>query len=133
MRSFLYFLAGVFTAILFLFGLNYFGFLFDSPTSVNVIDKVASPDGAFIATTNKASNKNGWCEIRTNVHKSVEVFDWKGEFVFNVDCGSEIEIKWEGNRNLVINYSYNDSGEVRTFRKFHSKDKEVSISYFLKQ
>lgn len=133
MRRFLYFLSGILTAILLLFGLNYFGLLlFDSPASVIVIDKIVSPDGMFMATTNQASNNKGWCEIRTNVHKNGETFDWEREFVFNTDCGSDTEIKWEGNRNLNISYSYNKNGDVRTSRQFQSKDKEVSISYFLK-
>ena len=129
------FLLGVLSAIVFLYGLNHFGFspFFESPVTVNVISEVASPNAEFMATTNRASNKNGWCEERTNIHKKDEGFDWEREDIFNIDCGSEIEFKWEDNSNLVITYSYNDAGVVGTSQQFVSKNKEVNISYFLKQ
>lgn len=123
------------SAILLLFAINYFtGFgIIESPTSVKVINSIASPNGEFLATTNRASNKNGWCEERTNVHKKNETFDWEREYVFDIDCGSEVELKWKDNRNLEINYSYNKNGIVRTTQEFASKTNDVNISYFLKQ
>ncbi|CAN5747881.1 hypothetical protein BH24ACI2_BH24ACI2_07290 [soil metagenome] len=128
------FLFGTLTAILLLVALNYCGFgIFDSPTTVKVISSVASPDGEFIAITNRASNKNGWCEERTNIHRKDEVFDWEREYVFGIDCGSEVELNWKEDRNLAITYSYNNLGVVRTSQEFLSKNKDVNISYFLKQ
>ena len=54
------FLLGAMSAILLLFAINYFtGFgIIESPTSVKVINSIASPNGEFLATTNRASNKN---------------------------------------------------------------------------
>jgi hypothetical protein len=135
--SSLIFLYGVLSAILILGGLSYFGFipnlLLEYPTTVNVISSVPSPDGVFVATTNRATNNHGWCEERTNVYRKGELFDWEREYIFNIDCGSQVEIKWEDNRNLVITYSYNAASVARTSRQFLNKDKEVSISYTLKQ
>lgn len=133
MKSFLSYLTGAAAAVLLLFALNHFGLFFDSPAGVAIVSRIASPDNVFVATTQQASNARGWCEIRINVDRNGAAFDWEREYVFNTDCGSNTEIKWEGNRNLLIGYSYNKSGEVRTFRQFRSKDKEVSISYVLNQ
>jgi len=131
------FLFGVLSAILILGGLSYSGFvpnlLLEYPVTISVINIVASPDGVFVATTNQATNNHGWCEERTNIHKKGEMFDWEREYIFSIDCGSQVEIKWEGNRALVIAYSYNDSGVAHTSSQFLSKDKEVGISYILKQ
>lgn len=129
------FLFGVFTATVFLIAVAYFGFntISESPTTVNVINNVASPDGVFMATTNRASNKKEWCEERTNIHRKNESFDWETEYIFNIDCGSEVELKWEDNKNLVITYSYNDAGVVKTSQQFSSKNKDINISYILKQ
>ena len=67
------------------------------------------------------------------MYRKGELFDWEREYIFNIDCGSQVEIKWEDNRNLVITYSYNAASVARTSRQFLNKDKEVSISYTLKQ
>lgn len=135
MRSpILNFLFGVFTAFVVLGALYLiFSPSFESRATVNLISNVASPDGEFIATTNRASNRNGWCEQRTNVHRKNEGFDWETEFVFIINCGSEVEPKWKDNKNLVITYSYNDAGIAKTSQEFTSKNKDVNISYVLKQ
>ena len=133
----LLFLSGVLSSILILVGLNHFGLLpnliGEYPVTVDVINSVTSPDGMFAATTNRATNNHGWCEERTNVHKKGEVFDWEREYIFNINCGSQVEIKWQGNRDLSISFSYDQAGVVRTSRQFFSKDKAVAISYALKQ
>ena len=128
------FLLGLLSAILLLAAVNYFGYgIIDSPTIVKVITSAASPDGDFLATTNRASNNSGWCEERTNVHKRDETFDWEREYIFDIDCGSDVELKWKDNRNLEIIYSYNNESVVRTSQQFMSKNKDVKISYILKQ
>lgn len=129
------FLLGVLSAIGLLFALNYFfnfGVL-ESPTTVEIIKKAASPDNNFMATTTRASNQNGWCEKRTNIHKKNVNFDWETEYIFNTDCGSKIALKWKDNENLVITYSYNKDGLAKTSQKFTTENKEVNISYFLEQ
>lgn len=135
MKNQLYFVAGIFTAVLIVFALHRFGYdsLFDSPTTVKIINEAISPDGAYTATTNRASNTNGWCEERTNVHKTNQSFDWEQEYIFNIGCGSEVNVMWKDDRNLIINYSYDDKGEVGFSRQFLSADKAVKISYSLKQ
>lgn len=128
------YLLGLFSAIFLLFAINYLGFgIIYSPTTVNVINSATSPDGEFLATTNRASNNNGWCEERTNVHKKDESFDWEREYVFNIGCGSYVQLIWKDNRNLEITYSYNKDGIASTSQQLLSKNKDVKISYILKQ
>lgn len=129
------FLLGVISAISLVFALSYYlnlGVL-ESSITVDVIKKITSPDNNFMATTTRASNQNGWCEERTNIHKKDEDFDWETEYIFNIDCGSAVELKWIDSENLAIIYSYNKDGLAKTSQTFTSENKDVNVSYILKQ
>lgn len=131
------FLSGILGAVLVVCVFFYcggFAYLVDEhPVTATVFSEEASPDGMYIAIAERKTNNHGWCEERTTVDPLGESSDWGREHIFNVDCGSQVEMNWVGNRNLTISYSYDDTGNVRTYKEFFSKDKRVTISYFLRQ
>jgi hypothetical protein len=102
--------------------------------NVEVLGNLPSPGGEYVVTTNKASNRTGWCEVRLNVHKKNEPFDWEYEFVCVAGCDTQLEQRWEDDRHLSITYSSRDIAKaIKTYQQFWSKDKAVRISYALKQ
>lgn len=133
----LLFLSGILSAVLVVFVFFYcggFAYLVDEhPVTATVFSEEVSPDGMYVAIAERRTNNNGWCEERTTVDPLGERSDWGREYIFNIDCGSQMEMSWIGNRSLSISYSYNEAGKVRTYKEFSSKDKRVTISYFLRQ
>lgn len=131
--SWLQFFLGIISAIVLIGSLMHFGLvpnlLGESYRDPALLSEKESPDGQYIARTERRESYSDWCEERTTVDRVGEVSDWEREYVFNIDCGSGVEVNWTGNRSLLISYGYDKSGKVRTYREPFSKDKQVSISY----
>lgn len=142
-KSSLYFLAGFLIAAGLFGGLWHFrlvpNYLLDAianrdNTIVNVTGNLPSPNKEYVATTTKVGNGSDWCEVRINVHKYNEQFDWEYEYVCITGCDTQLGFKWENDKNLNINYSSSEFAKgVRTYQQFWSKDNTVKISYTLKQ
>jgi len=80
----------------------------------------------------------GWCFKRVTINKKLEPFSWdkekeRGGYSFDVSCHSDIELKWESNRELVVAYtgSDNDSG-ISVYQRPMSEDRAVRIKYVAK-
>jgi len=58
----------------------------------------------------------------------------RGGYSFDVSCHSDVELKWESNRELVVAYtgSDNDAG-ISVYQKPSSEDRAVRIKYVAKQ
>lgn len=143
MKKLLLFLAGFLTAICSFFVLWRLNILHNSlldaftdrdKASVESISHITSPNGQYIATTNKVSDRTGWCELRINVHKKDESFDWEQDYTCITNCETQLEQKWQDDQHLDILYWSNDESKgVKTYQQFWSKDKAVQIFYTLKQ
>jgi len=106
----------------------------DSTTTVQVVNKIAAPNGEYLATVNKAENAVGWCELRINVNRKDETFDWEHEYVSITGCDTQLDLRWQDNSHLVIAYWNSDPMKgVKTYQQFLSKDRAVNISYIFKQ
>jgi hypothetical protein len=141
-----YYLAGVLTvvavpAILWGMGRILAGSVIDfgggGSDVVTVLNTVPAPDGEYVATTYSAMGGGaaGWCFKRVTVNKKAEPFSWdkekeRGGYSFDVSCISDIELKWEGNRKLVVAYtgSDNDAG-ISISQRPISEDRAVRIKY----
>lgn len=103
-------------------------------TTVQLVNKVAAPNGEYVASINKAGKAVGWCELRINVHRKDETFDWEHEFIFITGCDTQLDLRWQDNTHLAITYGNSDPAKrVHTYQQFQSKDRRVNISYALKQ
>ena len=101
-------------------------------TTVKLVSDLPSPNLQYVATTNKVGNGTGWCEVRINVHKKDEVFDWEHDFVCITGCDTKLDLKWEDEKHLTVSYSAGDVAKgVHTYQQFRSKDSLVSIAYLL--
>jgi hypothetical protein len=106
----------------------------DSTTTVQVVKKLAAPNGEYVATINKAGNAVGWCEFRINVNRKDEAFDWEHEYAFITGCDTQLDLRWQDNTHLAISYWNDDPAKgVHTDQQFLSKDRAVNISYNFKQ
>ena len=136
MRPVILFLLGMGTAVVLIVCLCYAGaysYIFGSyPIDSTLISEIVSPDGQYVARTEKESNGHGYCEIRAVVDRVGEISDFERGYIFNTDCGSEVRVSWKGNRDLLITYSFNQEGRVRTYKSSMSNDKDVYISYELR-
>ncbi len=105
----------------------------DATTTVQVVNKLAAPNGEYVATINKAGDAVG-CELRINVNRKDEAFDWEHEFVSLTGCDTQLDLRWQDNTHLAIAYWNSDPIKgVHTYQQFLSKDRVVKISYVLRQ
>ena len=103
-------------------------------TTVQLINKLASPSGEYKATINKAGNAEGWCELRISVNRKDEAFDWEREFVSITGCDTQLDLRWQDNTHLAIEYWNSDPVKgVRSYQRFLSEDSRVNISYVYRQ
>jgi hypothetical protein len=131
------FVLGAATAICLVVGLLYFGMIpgisegaYVGPTPVM---ESISPDNQYVARSERMSNKSrDWCEERTTIDRVGEHSDWERQYVFNNECGTPVEFVWKDNRSLLIRYGYDSAGKVHVYREAVSKDKQVLITYELK-
>lgn len=129
------FFLGAVTAICVVLGLLYLGVvpglsdgMYVGPTPVL---ESTSPDGQYIARSERMTNSRDWCEERTTVDRVGERSNWGREYVFNNECGMPVEFLWKDKRVLLVRYGYNSAGKARVYRKATSNDKQVSITYEL--
>lgn len=110
--------------------------------SYGLVKAIPSPNGKYAASIYTASGGGaaGWCYRRVAVTKKESPLDFVTKDkdlpsrVFDTTCRSEIELAWQGDKNLVITYSFTGSPEFgdQTFQKILSEDKEVKISFVSK-
>lgn len=133
----MFYIYGLLSALILVVAFVYFGgwahLIGEYPVEHTVLIETRSADGAYAARLERKTNNHGWCEERTTVDSWSRLSDWGREYVFNIDCGSEVRMSWVNDRHLQIAYSYNEAGEVRAYKKFTSKDKQVRISYLFDQ
>lgn len=137
------FILGAITAILLMFGAWRFGLMSNSladtiadevTTEVELLQSLPSPNSEYRVTANKVSNSRDWCEVRINVHKNNQPFDWEHDFICMTDCKTQTRMTWTSDNNLVIYYSNDDaSAAVKTSQTFHSEDNAINISYVFQQ
>jgi hypothetical protein len=107
----------------------------------NVLNTSNSPDGKYVATvyTRMGGGAAGWCDIRVTVNPVNEPFgiereEKEGKYVvFNISCNSEVEVKWEGAKNLLVSFKVpsSESG-FSVYRKPVDWDREIKIRYLEK-
>ncbi len=106
----------------------------DASTTVTVVEKVVAPNGEFVATLNRAENAVGWCELRLNVTRNGEAFDWEREYVSIAGCDTQLALQWSADTQLTVTYWNSDPTKaIHTYQQYHSKDSAVKISYLFKQ
>jgi len=116
-----------------LYYLGALSFIFGSyPIESTPVSEIVSPDGQYVARTEKESNGHGYCEIRATIDRNGELSDFERGFIFNIDCGSEVSVSWTDDRRLQITYSYDHEGKVRAYKGSTSNDKNVAVSYELR-
>ena len=142
MKSFLLFCAGFIACGAVFWGLWRVGVLHNSlldglrgdTTTVKVVQEVAAPNGQYVATLNRAGNAVGWCELRLNVNRKGEAFDWEHQFVSITGCDTQLELHWSDDSQLAVTYWNSDPTKLfHTYQQFHSEDGAVKISYNFKQ
>lgn len=102
--------------------------------SVEAVSTISAPNGQYIAATNRVSDRTGWCEIRINVHRKDEPFDWQEDYVCVTGCETRLEQRWQDDRQLNILYSSSDTTHaVKIYQRFWSKDRAVQIAYTFRQ
>src|SRR5882672_11442300 len=82
------------------------------------INTSPSPDGKYVATvyTGMGGGAAGWRYIRGTVNPANEPFSIDSEkkdgkhMVFNIDCSSGVEVKWEDSQKLLVSFKV-PSGE----------------------
>ena len=141
-----YYSAGVLSVAILLAILWGFGFLLESAFDMGggdeerVVSSLSSPDGEYVATTYVAMGGGaaGWCYKRVSINKKSEPFSLekereRGGYSFDVSCGSELEVKWESNRELLVSYtgSENEAG-ISIYQRPVSQDRAVRIKYLPK-
>ena len=107
----------------------------------NVLNTSNSPDGKYVSTvyTRMGGGAAGWCDIRVTVNPvnepfSIEREEKEGKYVvFNISCNSEVEVKWEGVKNLLVSFKVpsSESG-FSMYRKPVDWDREIKIRYLEK-
>lgn len=106
----------------------------DSTTTVQIVNTIAAPNGEYLAIINKAGNAAGWCELRINVNRRDEAFDWEHEFVSITGCNTLLDLHWQDNTHLAIAYWNSDPFKgIHTYQQFLSEDGRVNISYVYRQ
>jgi hypothetical protein len=144
----LYYIAGVLSLIVVLITLWGFGLIFENALDVgrggseyNIINTSQSPDGKYVATvyTRMGGGAAGWCDLRVTVNSVNEPFSIKREkeegkyVIFNISCNSDVEVKWEGDKNLLVSFKgpSSESG-FSVYRKPVDWDREIKIRYLEK-
>jgi hypothetical protein len=143
MKSFLLFCAGFIISAAAFLGLWRLGFIHnsfldgfrrDATVTVKAVQIVAASDDHYVATLNRAGDALGWCELRLNVNRKGEAFDWEREFVSITGCDTQIDLRWQDNADLSVTYGAADPTKgIHTYQQFRSEDGAVKISYNLKQ
>jgi len=141
-----YFLVGFGSAValyLFFWGL---GFVADSILSdifgaggadVRIYQSLESPNGEYTATEYVAMGGGaaGWCYKRVTVNSRAFPFNWekeseRGGYSFSVNCSSNIDLKWDDDRHLVVGYTrWDDKATISMSQSPLSFDETVKISY----
>src|SRR6266576_4504342 len=113
MKSFLLFCAGFIACGAAFFGLWRSGVLHnslldglraDATTTVKVVQEVAAPNGQYVARLNRAGDAVGWCELRLNVNRKGEAFDWEHKFVSITGCDTQLDLQWSDDSHLTVTY-----------------------------
>ena len=146
-KPIVYYLAGVLTVLAVLAVLWGVGLMFQNifdcgggGETVTVLDNVPSPDGEYVATTYSAMGGGaaGWCFKRVTINKKLAPFSWdkekeRGGYSFDVSCHSNIELRWDSNRELVIAYTGSDNQTGISISQVpRSEDGAVKIKYVAK-
>lgn len=143
-----YYIAGILSAIAVLVMLWGFGLILENAfdfggggSDYNVMSTSRSPDGKYVATvyTGMGGGAAGWCSIRVTVNPVNEPFSIEREkkegkyVVFNISCNSDVEAKWEGDKNLLVSFKV-PSGEsgFSVYRKPVDWNGEIKIRYLEK-
>lgn len=106
----------------------------DATTTVTAVEKLAAPNGQHVATLNRAGNAVGWCELRLNVTRTGEAFDWEHEFDAITGCETQLALHWLTDSELEVTYGNADPTQtIHTSQGFRSKDGAVRIYYNFKQ
>ncbi len=108
--------------------------------TIKVTDTVASPDGEYVATTylESGGNEYGWCFQRVCINTKASPFTEekikkRGGFNFDITCKSKVDLHWQSNRELLINYSgISDEAGLSIFQKPMSEDRQVRVTYLPK-
>ena len=143
LKSRLYILSGFLCAAVVYSSLWYFRLtsnqLLDAVTGqhkaiADVMSNISSPDQQYIATILRVKNKLDWCEIRICLTKKIEPLDWENNIICSTGCETQLDLKWKDDKNISVIYSVKDKAQaVKIFQDFWSKDKDVKISYALKE
>jgi hypothetical protein len=106
-----------------------------------VLNTSHSPDGKYVATvyTGMGGGAAGWCVIRVTVNPINEPFSIEREkkegkyVVFNIGCNSDVEVKWEDAKNLLVSFKgpSSESG-FSVYRKPVDRERVIKIRYLEK-
>jgi hypothetical protein len=113
----------------------------DGDSEYNVLNTSHSPDGKHVATvyTGTGGGAASWCIIRVTVNPVNEPFSIEREkkdgkyLVFNISCNSDVEVKWEGAKNLLVSFKGpSDESGFSMYRKPVDSHREIKIRYLEK-
>lgn len=125
------FVLGVITAIAMLIAGLYFGIIpgYSHRFGPTLVIETISPDGQYVARSERISNNHGWCEERATVDRLGTRSDWEREYVFVNQCGMPVSMTWPGNKALKITYGYDELGKAQVSRHAFSRDGQITIDY----
>ena len=141
-----YYLAGFSTAVAIYLILWGFAFITNSllddvlgygDSTVQVLESLESPNANYTATTYTymGGGAAGWCGKRVTVNSKAFPFSWekekeRGGYSFEVSCHSNVDLKWEDDRHLMVGYSGSqDKFGIRVSQKPTGFDETVNIHY----
>jgi len=115
------------------------GFAGDGKGDFRIVETVESPDGKYLATfwDESGGGAAGWCGRHINVYKKDANFvldtteENRKTRVFDVRCGSVVEMNWESTNQLHVAFTVEKYGMSASMNS-ESKDGAVKISYELK-
>jgi hypothetical protein len=139
-RFIVIFLAGIGSlALLLVLMAILFSTLVSSPESndINLKGEFESPDSEFRAAhfVGMGGGAAGWCNEVVTVQprppagtKSADLMrDFK---VFSVSCGSDVQVRWIGNAELVISFSIKDrAGGASTYMRPQNSTGKIHVRY----
>lgn len=139
-RFIVIFLAGIGTLVLFLVLLAIlFSALISSPegSNINLKGEFNSPNSEFRAAhfVGMGGGAAGWCNevvtVQPTLPVSTQAADLTRDFkVFSVSCGSDVQVRWTGDSELVISFSIKDrSGGASTYMRPQNSTGKIHVRY----
>jgi hypothetical protein len=111
----------------------------DGKGAYQVIETLKSADAHHTATLwNEAGGgAAGWCFQRVSVDAAESPIDLdreteRGGYVFSINCGSKVNLKWQNASQLNISYT-NQNGGASIYQNPSSRDEKVKIFYEIMQ